>query len=231
MQTLGEVKVAVVGCGYWGRNLVRNFARLGALGVVADTVPGRADEAAHKYDVPALAYAEALADPSISAVVLATPAEQHAEMALKALAAGKHVFVEKPLALAVGDGERVLRAAKAVGRRVMVGHLLQYHPAFLKLLELTQAGELGRLQYIYSNRLNLGRIRRGENVFWSFAPHDISMILALAGEAPARVRASAPPTCISKSPTSRLRIWPSRAASTRISSSPGSTHSRSRSSS
>ena len=110
-------------------------------------------------------------------------------MALEALGHSKHVFIEKPLALSVADGERVAAAAAAARRTVMVGHLLQYHPAFLKLGELVRAGELGRLQYLYSNQLNLGRIRREENVFWSFAPHDLSMILALAGEPPTRVTA------------------------------------------
>ena len=102
---------------------------------------------------------------------------------------GKHVFVEKPLALDVADGERVAAVAGAANRTVMVGHLLQYHPAFLKLGELVRAGEVGRIQYLYSSRLNLGRIRREENVFWSFAPHDLSMILALAGEPPTKVSA------------------------------------------
>jgi UDP-2-acetamido-3-amino-2,3-dideoxy-glucuronate N-acetyltransferase len=181
--------VAVTGCGYWGRNLVRNFAQLGALSAVVDAAPALAAELARKHDVPAREWSAVLADPDIDAVVLATPAERHAAMALEALGHGKHVFVEKPLALSVADGERVAAAAAAARRTVMVGHLLQYHPAFLKLVELVRAGELGRLQYLYSNRLNLGRIRREENVFWSFAPHDLSMILALAGEPPTRVSA------------------------------------------
>ena len=181
--------VAVIGCGYWGRNLVRNFAELGALSAVVDAAPALAAELAQRHDVPAREWSAVLADPDIDAVVLATPAERHAAMALEALGHGKHVFVEKPLALSVADGERVAAAAAAARRTVMVGHLLQYHPAFLKLVELVRAGELGRLQYLYSNRLNLGRIRREENVFWSFAPHDLSMILALAGEPPTRVSA------------------------------------------
>ena len=181
--------VAVIGCGYWGRNLVRNFAELGALSAVVDAAPALAAELAQRHDVPARDWSAVLADPDIDAVVLATPAERHAAMALEALGHGKHVFVEKPLALSVADGERVAAAAAAARRTVMVGHLLQYHPAFLKLVELVRAGELGRLQYLYSNRLNLGRIRREENVFWSFAPHDLSMILALAGEPPTRVSA------------------------------------------
>jgi UDP-2-acetamido-3-amino-2,3-dideoxy-glucuronate N-acetyltransferase len=179
--------VAVAGCGHWGRNLVRNFAELGALAAVVDAESDRAAELAARYGVPARDWAAVLADPDVDAVVLSTPAERHAAMTLEALGHGKHVFVEKPLALTVADGERVAAAAAAAKRTVMVGHLLQFHPAFLKLGELVRAGEVGRLQYLYSSRLNLGRIRREENVFWSFAPHDLSMILALAGEPPTKV--------------------------------------------
>ena len=185
------VRVVVVGGGHWGRNLVRNSAELGALtGAVADTLPGRAEALAREHDIRAITFDAALNDSDVDAVVLATPAGRHADMAVEALAAGKHVFVEKPLALTVADGERVVARAEA-GRVVMVGHLLQYYPAFLRLVEFVQGGELGRLQYVYSDRLNLGRIRREENVFWSFAPHDISMILKLAGEPPQEVRAEA----------------------------------------
>ena len=181
--------VAVAGCGHWGRNLVRCFAELGALGAVIDAAPARAAELADRHGVPKRDWSDVLVDPDIDAVVLATPAERHASMALDALGYGKHVFVEKPLALTVPDGERVAAVAAAADRTLMVGHVLQFHPAFLKLGELVRAGELGRIQYLYSSRLNLGRIRREENVFWSFAPHDLSMILKLAGESPAKVSA------------------------------------------
>jgi UDP-2-acetamido-3-amino-2,3-dideoxy-glucuronate N-acetyltransferase len=182
-------ELAVVGCGHWGRNLVRNYQRLGALAAVVEADPARAREQAAQAGVPALAFEEALRRPEIAAVALATPAESHAAMALQALAAGKHVFVEKPLALGVSEGQEVVEVAAASTRVLMVGHLLRYHPAFEELQAIIASGRLGRLQYIYSNRLNLGRIRREENVFWSFAPHDLSMILALAGEMPERVRA------------------------------------------
>jgi UDP-2-acetamido-3-amino-2,3-dideoxy-glucuronate N-acetyltransferase len=184
---LGIPKVVVVGCGDWGRHLVRNYHRLGALGAVVDTDPVRARDHAAPAGVPVLTFEETLHRADLAAVALATPAETHAPMALSALAAGKHVFVEKPLALSVAEGKRIVECARAAGRALMVGHLLRYHPAFLELQRLIDGGRLGRLQYIYSNRLNLGRIRREENVFWSFAPHDISMILALAGEMPERV--------------------------------------------
>ncbi|MCW2238629.1 Gfo/Idh/MocA family oxidoreductase [Azospirillum canadense] len=188
--TLGPaVRVAVVGCGYWGINLVRNFHALGALAAISEASPTRADELSRQFEVPALPFEAVLADPAIHAVVLATPAETHAALAIRAIEAGKHVFVEKPLALAETDAAMVRRAAEAHGRVVMVGHLLQYHPAFLRLKQMVAEGRLGRLRYVYSNRLNLGKFRNTENVFWSFAPHDISMILALTGGPPDRVHA------------------------------------------
>lgn len=182
-------KVAVVGCGYWGRHLVRNYHDVGALGAIADADRDTAAGFAVKTGVPAFSFDEILARPEITGVAIATPAESHARLALKSLGAGKHVFVEKPLALTVTDAVEVIERAADAGLVLMVGHLLQYHPAFLQLQELARAGELGRLQYLHSTRLNLGKIRREENVFWSFAPHDISMILALAGEMPEHTQA------------------------------------------
>jgi predicted dehydrogenase len=178
---------AVIGCGYWGKNLVRNIASLGALAAVSDFRMDVADKFAAEYGVRALSFEDVIADPAIDGVVIAAPAELHADLAGRALDAGKHVYVEKPMALTVPDGEMLIARARKAGRVLMVGHLLQYHPAFLALLDLVKKRELGRVQYIYSNRLNLGKIRREENVFWSFAPHDISMILALAGELPSKV--------------------------------------------
>ncbi len=176
--------IAVIGCGYWGKNLVRNFYELGALGAISDVSPGNAAKMTKLYNIPALSFEEILRNNEIKGVVLAVPAEQHAEIATLALKAEKHVFVEKPLALSLTDARKVIEMAHACNRQVMVGHLLQYHPAFIKIKDLVAEGMLGRLQYIYSNRLNLGKIRREENVFWSFAPHDISMILQLAGTLP-----------------------------------------------
>ncbi len=182
-------RVAVVGCGYWGRNLVRNYYELGALAAVVDLDQQLAREQAKLYGVAALSFGDALSGAEVDAVAIAAPAETHAALAVEALAFGKHVFVEKPLALHLEDGAKVVERAAEAGRVLMVGHLLQYHPGFLQLKRLIDGGEIGRLRYIYSNRLNFGKIRREENVFWSFAPHDISMILALVGERHERVQA------------------------------------------
>lgn len=180
-------KVAVLGCGQWGRNHVRNFNALGALVAVYDPDPHRTAEIEREFGVSARPVADILADPAIDGLVVATPAEHHYALAKAGLLAGKHVFVEKPLALHVDEAEELCVLAARHGRVLMVGHLLHYHPTFQALRKLVKAGELGRVQYIYSNRLNFGRVRREENILWSFAPHDISMILALVGELPDRV--------------------------------------------
>ena len=182
-------KVAVIGCGGWGRNLVRTFHRLGALQAVSDIDADRANSAAAEFGVPQGRVDALLRDPDLHAIAIATPAESHAEVAIRALRAGKHVFVEKPMALTVEEARAIAHEAEQAGRLVMVGHLLQYHPAYLALRKSVDEGQLGRIQYIYSNRLNFGKIRRRENVFWSFAPHDISMILGLAKELPSAVHA------------------------------------------
>ncbi|MBY0421835.1 MAG: Gfo/Idh/MocA family oxidoreductase, partial [Parvularculaceae bacterium] len=180
-------KVAVLGCGYWGKNLARNFAELGALAAVSDPHAETAAREAEKNGVPARTTEAILADPAIVGVATAAPAELHAEIALKALAAGKHVFVEKPLALTLADGEAMVRAAEKAGRLLMVGHLLQYHPAFEALLATVRRGDIGAFRYAYSHRLSLGKLRVEENVLWSFAPHDVSMLLALFGGRPETV--------------------------------------------
>ncbi len=180
--------VAVVGCGYWGKNLVRNFAEIGALSAVVDTDPASARREADRYKTRALTLEAALADPGIAGIAVAVPAEFHAPVVLQAFAAGKHVFVEKPIALTLQDAYKMKSAAEKAGRSLMVGHLLRYHPAFETLLDLVRKGGLGKLRYAYSNRLSLGKLRVEENVLWSFAPHDVSMMLALFGEEPASVK-------------------------------------------
>ncbi|XBQ16877.1 MAG: Gfo/Idh/MocA family oxidoreductase [Oceanicaulis sp.] len=179
-----SVKVAVVGCGHWGKNHVRNFAELGALAAVVDPNAELAATFAEQYGVEALSYDAAVANASIDAVVIAAPAELHCKLAVQAFEAGKHVFVEKPIALTMEDGRAMREAADKAGKVLMVGHLLQYHPAFVALRELVRSGGLGTLRYAYSHRCSLGKFRTEENALWSFAPHDVSMLLALFGAAP-----------------------------------------------
>jgi UDP-2-acetamido-3-amino-2,3-dideoxy-glucuronate N-acetyltransferase len=182
--------VAVIGTGYWGKNLVRNFHQIGALKMICDkneTVLGTLQTQYPGVDI-AYALADILRRDDIQGVVLATPAETHFLLAREALLAGKHVYVEKPLVLDESEGQELIDIAEKRSRVLMVGHLLQYHPAFIKLKELASSGELGRINYIYSHRLNLGKIRREENILWSFAPHDISMILSLAGDEPESIQ-------------------------------------------
>ena len=184
-----EVKIAQVGCGYWGKNLVRNFAQIGALGAIVDPYQPTAEKMSAEFEVPALSFDQVLADPDISGVAFATPAETHADGAVAALMAGKHVYVEKPLAITMADCRRMIGTAAAADRILMVGHLLQYHPIFVALRDLVAGGEIGRLTYVYSNRLSLGKFRIEEDVLWSFAPHDISMVLALANSPVSEVSA------------------------------------------
>lgn len=186
---VSDVRVAVVGVGYWGKNLARNFHDLGALAVLCDTHD--AAEARCRQDYPGVRFSRNLSDvfsdPDVTAVVFATPAVTHYKMAKAALEAGKDVFVEKPLAIDVKHGEELVKLAAEKGRILMVGHILRYHPAILKLQELIRGGALGKIHYLYSNRLNIGKIRTEENILWSFAPHDISVMLALLNEMPAFV--------------------------------------------
>jgi predicted dehydrogenase len=188
-----EVSVAVAGLGYWGPNLARNFDGLAGceLRWCCD-----GDPAVRARLEPTLRGArftdsldEVLADPTLDAVVLATPVKTHADLAVRVLGAGKHCFVEKPLAQSVADAERVVEAAAAADRILMVGHLLEYHPGVRKLKELARDGELGAIHYIYSNRLNLGQLRVDENALWSLGAHDVSVLLHLAGEEPYEVDA------------------------------------------
>jgi len=181
--------LAVIGSGYWGKNLIRNYHRLGVLKLICDKNEALLADFAERYaDVETcMAVSDLLDREDIAAIVIATPAETHYDLAREALLAGKHVYIEKPLVLDEKHAERLIGIAASNNRILMVGHLLQYHPVFVRLKQLAISGELGRINYIYSNRLNLGKIRREENILWSFAPHDISMILSLAGEMPEHV--------------------------------------------
>ncbi|MBN9412614.1 MAG: Gfo/Idh/MocA family oxidoreductase [Candidatus Paracaedimonas acanthamoebae] len=185
-----SLKISVLGCGYWGKNHVRNFFELGFLHSVCDPDKQTAEKFAQEYKVPAFSFEDILKDPSCSGIVIATPAGLHASLAERALEAGKHVFVEKPLTLDIAEAEALCLLAHSKQRILMVGHILQYHKAYLKLKEMVSKGELGKLQYIYSNRLNLGKIRTEENVWWNMAPHDVSMVLGLVNELPTEVYAT-----------------------------------------
>jgi predicted dehydrogenase len=182
------IRVGVVGLGYWGPNLARNFAAIlgcevswlcdasaEARAKVAQTLPGA--RLANDID-------ELLADDELDAVVLATPVPSHAALATRTLEAGKHCFVEKPLATTVADAQLAVDAAARAGKLLMVGHLLEYHPAVTRLKELVAEGELGELFYLYGNRVNLGKLRADENALWSLGAHDVSVVLHLIGENP-----------------------------------------------
>jgi UDP-2-acetamido-3-amino-2,3-dideoxy-glucuronate N-acetyltransferase len=178
-------RVSVIGAGYWGKNLVRNFHTLKALETVCDLHEETLNSVRNEYRVATTRdYDAVLNDSLVDAVVIAAPAAQHYELALRALRAGKHVFVEKPLALHVREGKDLVELARNRNLVLMVGHILEYHPAIIELKRLVQHGHLGKIQYIYSSRLNLGKLRTEENILWSFAPHDISVILQMLGETP-----------------------------------------------
>jgi predicted dehydrogenase len=188
------LRIGVAGLGYWGPNLARNFSSLPGceLAWCCD-----ADDEARARVAPLFpgarltgALDDLLSDPTLDAVALATPVPTHASLAVRVLAAGKHCFVEKPLAQSSADAERAIAAAEQSGRILMVGHLLEYHPGVQKLKELADSGELGdRIFYIYGNRLNLGKLRSDENALWSLGAHDVSVVLHLAGEEPSEVQA------------------------------------------
>jgi UDP-2-acetamido-3-amino-2,3-dideoxy-glucuronate N-acetyltransferase len=181
-------QVAVIGSGYWGKNLVRNYHELGALRWVCDTRDEALSEVRKQYHVQTTRQIEqVLADPEVKGVVIAAPAAQHFEIAKQALLSKKDVYVEKPLALHARDGKELVELATGLNRILMVGHILEYHPAILKLKKLICDGELGKIRYIYSTRLNLGKLRTEENILWSFAPHDLSAILFLLEEMPSRI--------------------------------------------
>lgn len=178
--------LALLGCGYWGKNLARNLHQLGSLAWVCDPDPAilKTVKASYPGVRTARAFDRVLEDKGVKAVVVAAPAEQHHTLAKRALLSGKDVFVEKPLALRVEDAQELVELAARRKRVLMVGHILEYHPAIRKLKDLVDSGELGELHYLYSNRLNLGKVRQEENILWSFAPHDISVILLLLGVLP-----------------------------------------------
>ncbi|MEA2398033.1 MAG: hypothetical protein QOK25_1589 [Thermoleophilaceae bacterium] len=187
------IQVGVVGLGYWGPNLARNFDRLP--GADLRWICDASDESRARWALQfptARATAELddlLSDPQLDAIVVATPVPSHAKLAERVLEAGKHCFVEKPLAQSLADAEQVASAARESDRVLMVGHLLEYHPGVEKLKQIADSGDLGDIHYVYSNRLNLGKLRADENALWSLGAHDVSVILRLAGEEPLEVQA------------------------------------------
>jgi len=183
--------IGLIGLGYWGKNILRNLYELDTLHTACDLSQDILDE--RKKNFPDVNYTSSIEDvlssTEIKAVAISSPAVTHFELIKKAILAGKDVFVEKPLALTVKEGEEIVALAEKEKRILMVGHILQFHPAVIKLKQLITSGELGKIQYIYSNRLNIGKLRTEENILWSFAPHDISVILSLINEAPVSVSA------------------------------------------
>lgn len=185
------MNISLIGAGYWGKNILRNLKELGVLHSVYEVSKKRVGELREKYpDVNFVTSLEEVLDnPGIKGVCIATPAVTHYEMAKRALLKDKDVFVEKPLSLTIREAEELIKIARERGKILMVGHILQYHPAILKLKELIKNRKLGSIEYIYSNRLNIGKLRVEENILWSFAPHDVSVILMLVGEEPYEVKA------------------------------------------
>lgn len=190
---MDEIKknIALAGLGYWGKNVLRNLHEIGVLHSACDASKKAIETFRQKYpDVNyTMSFDDLLENSEIEGIAIAAPAVMHYDMVKRSLLAGKDVYVEKPLALTVRDGEELVAIAEREGRILMVGHILQYHPAVRKLKEMIMSGELGKVQYVYSNRLNIGKLRTEENILWSFAPHDISVILMLLGEEPLQVNA------------------------------------------
>ncbi len=181
-------RIAVLGCGYWGGNHIRTLNSLGALRAVSDARPENAERFAAQFNVPAVPVDELFTRDDIDAVVLALPAQFHARYAIEAVRNGKDVLVEKPIALDVPSAEAEVAAARENGRIFMVGHILRFHPAFEKLLDMVRSGELGEIRYVHSHRVGLGKFHSENDALWDLAPHDLSMILAITGEAPSAVR-------------------------------------------
>lgn len=191
---MSDLNIAVIGCGKWGMNHVRTACGIFGerLRLCCDNNPSSKDKV--KEIAPECAFTseidDVVNDASINAVIVSTPAETHFEITKKLLEAGKHVLVEKPITLRSSEAKVLNKIALEKGLILMVGHLLLYHPAILKIKQYLDEGKLGKLQYIYSNRLNLGTIRTEENILWSFAPHDISVIQYFAGSIPEEVKAT-----------------------------------------
>jgi predicted dehydrogenase len=191
VQEVVDTRVAVIGGGSWGRNLVRCFAELGCLDAVVDSHPEKSEALVARYGGCALSFDEVLKDTAVQAVAIATQPATHYGIAKRALHAGKHLLVEKPLTLDIAHAEELVDLARRLDRRLMVGHILHYHSAFLKLRDLVADGVIGRILRVHANRLNLGAIRPEEDVLWCLGPHDVSTALALVGSEPTEIDAVA----------------------------------------
>jgi predicted dehydrogenase len=185
---LMKPRIAVLGCGYWGSNHIRTLKSLGALYAVSDANRARAEGFASEQECLAIDPDEIFSRSDVDAIVMALPPQFHAECAIKAVENGKDVLVEKPIALTVADAKRAVAAADANKRIFMVGHVLRFHPAFEKLKQLIDSGELGEIKYIHSHRLGLGKFHTENDALWDLAPHDLSMILAITGTEPVEIR-------------------------------------------
>lgn len=190
LKKIMNINIAVVGCGYWGKNFVRNIYELNSLYCISETNEETAKLFTNTLGVPNYSFDKILEDKNINGVILAVPAEYHAEMAIKVMEAKKHVFVEKPLAMNSYEANSMIQTSQTNKVNLMVGHLLQYHPAFIKLKEMCDGGAIGDIRHITSNRMSLGKVRSEEDVIWSFAPHDLSMILSIINKPVKSVYAS-----------------------------------------
>lgn len=184
-----NVGIAVIGCGNWGKNLIRAFHELGALRAICDIDTTKTAALSEKYQIPALSLDQILSHPDIVGVAIATPSVTHYDLGLRAIKADKHIYIEKPFSLEIEQAITLNHAALDQQRIAMVGHLLQYHPVFNKLKELARNGTLGEIQHVYSHRCNFGKFPPEKNVLWDFAPHDVSMVLALMNTMPGSISA------------------------------------------
>ena len=180
-------RIGLIGCGMWGNNLARNLVQLDALVAVADRNARAANEFASAFNVTAMSVDAMIENTNIDGIVIATGATSHDELALTGLNANKHIFIEKPLSLSLTGANTICDAAKSAQRQVMVGHLIRYHAAFIELQKQLASGAIGSIYHVQANRLAMGRIRTTESVLFDLCPHDLSLILALVGDLPAKV--------------------------------------------
>ena len=199
-------RVAVVGGGQWGRNHVRTLAEMGALAAVCDHDAERASALAETHGVPVMDFDAIITDADVAAIVLALPAEHNAALAERALSAGKHLLVEKPIALTSGDAEAMVEAARSHNRVLMVGHILRYHNAFRALVAELDAGRIGAVRHIQSHRLGFGKFYDRFDALWDLAPHDLSLVLSLTGAASSHVDAAAVSVTTGQTDTAHLHL-------------------------